>query len=415
MKGLIEQPQALDSFQKALFDILLFGNGIKDMLTLAENYLEAGIFLYDINYNIISASPEAARHQEHIQKTAKKMHLNDTEVSRMKKYNVFEDLEKNPTAFYAHDKDYPEQYWILCAVRIRNAFIGYVISPCKEVGNSRKLSIMTLLSQALSIELQKTNLFSYKTGIKYSYFLNNLINGEFEDERVIRSRMEIIEKKAGTYHRLICISASDSVGSNDLHPSITEEARNCFSNAISTLFEGNLVLLVSDNQPLRKEGKGFSGFEKFLRYHHLKAGVSQEYADLVKTPTEYWTAKNILQVGINQLHDSSIFFAEDHLFYQILSCCDKKKLKALLYDPYLQIRRYDKEFHTEFTKTLRLLLQCGRSANAAAEALHIHRSTLFYRIKNIEELFGISLSDTATLFALEISFEIDAYLTPQSD
>jgi len=54
------------------------------------------------------------------------------------------------------------------------------------------------------------------------------------------------------------------------------------------------------------------------------------------------------------------------------------------------------------TSTLRSYLDAGCSAHAAADALLVHRTTLYYRLRRIEELTGLSLSDGRTLAALHV-------------
>jgi PucR family transcriptional regulator, purine catabolism regulatory protein len=53
--------------------------------------------------------------------------------------------------------------------------------------------------------------------------------------------------------------------------------------------------------------------------------------------------------------------------------------------------RYDSAHHTELILTLAAFLRCNRSATAAAAELLIHRQTLLYRVRRIEQLSARSL------------------------
>lgn len=57
----------------------------------------------------------------------------------------------------------------------------------------------------------------------------------------------------------------------------------------------------------------------------------------------------------------------------------------------------------ELFETLRAYLRCGRNAMAAAQNLHVHRNTLLYRLKRIEDVLRLDLSDPETLFQLELA------------
>ena len=70
------------------------------------------------------------------------------------------------------------------------------------------------------------------------------------------------------------------------------------------------------------------------------------------------------------------------------------------------MKKYDEENSTEYLATLETYMQKNRSAPAAAEALHIHKSTFFYRIEKMKALFGIDINDADKMFAYEISLKI---------
>ena len=54
----------------------------------------------------------------------------------------------------------------------------------------------------------------------------------------------------------------------------------------------------------------------------------------------------------------------------------------------------DAERGTDYVNTLRVMLSHNRSWQAAAAELHIHKQTLGYRIRKIEELTGRGLTRT---------------------
>ena len=61
--------------------------------------------------------------------------------------------------------------------------------------------------------------------------------------------------------------------------------------------------------------------------------------------------------------------------------------------------------HTELTHTLRVFLELG-GPSAAATALFVHISTLKYRLRRIESILGVGLSDPEVCFNLRLAFKI---------
>lgn len=70
------------------------------------------------------------------------------------------------------------------------------------------------------------------------------------------------------------------------------------------------------------------------------------------------------------------------------------------------LTRYDQEHHTEFYQTLKIYLQNERSLVRTAAALGLHRNSLLYRIKRLEELLDTDLEDAAVRLHILLSYEL---------
>ena len=68
---------------------------------------------------------------------------------------------------------------------------------------------------------------------------------------------------------------------------------------------------------------------------------------------------------------------------------------------------YDAAHEGQLSETLREFLRRGCGYVATAEALHIHRSTLLYRLERISDLTGIDLKDDRTRLHLQLSYLLD--------
>ena len=64
---------------------------------------------------------------------------------------------------------------------------------------------------------------------------------------------------------------------------------------------------------------------------------------------------------------------------------------------------------SSFADSLYAYLKCNRNITDTANALHIHRNTLIYHLKRIEDLLDISIDDVDLLLHFEISFRIMEY------
>jgi purine catabolism regulator len=69
------------------------------------------------------------------------------------------------------------------------------------------------------------------------------------------------------------------------------------------------------------------------------------------------------------------------------------------------VLEYDREHNAELLRSLDQFLRANRSWQRAAEALFIHKQTLVYRIKRIEELTGRHLDDTGHVAELWLALQ----------
>ncbi len=68
-------------------------------------------------------------------------------------------------------------------------------------------------------------------------------------------------------------------------------------------------------------------------------------------------------------------------------------IDAILSSRLMQLNNYDKVKGTELMKTLRVYLDNLSDASATSAKLNIHRDTLFYRLKKIEQITGWDLNN----------------------
>ena len=72
------------------------------------------------------------------------------------------------------------------------------------------------------------------------------------------------------------------------------------------------------------------------------------------------------------------------------------------------IREYDTKHQTELERTMQIYFESGENVKTAAEHLHVHRHTVFYRLRQIAELTGLSLENSFDQLNLRLAVTIDA-------
>lgn len=110
-------------------------------------------------------------------------------------------------------------------------------------------------------------------------------------------------------------------------------------------------------------------------------------------------------MGLNEDLQEPIYYFEKHAFHYFFHQASQEMLPEMLCAPQLlKLIEYDKEHDTEFTYTLQRYLINERNIKITASELHIHRSTMNYRISRLKELLEIDLENSENRLYLLNSF-----------
>ena len=85
-------------------------------------------------------------------------------------------------------------------------------------------------------------------------------------------------------------------------------------------------------------------------------------------------------------------------------------LKSTIHPDIYKIVHHDQAQNTDYANTLKAYLMNGRNAVRASKELHIHKSTFFYRLNKMEELFDLDIEEEEAMVAYEYSFILLDYL-----
>ncbi|MBR5381890.1 MAG: helix-turn-helix domain-containing protein [Oscillospiraceae bacterium] len=141
-----------------------------------------------------------------------------------------------------------------------------------------------------------------------------------------------------------------------------------------------------------------------LEKRSLKAALSGPFDDLRETAGRYRQALAALNAAERLKKPGAVF-----RFHELAPYCllgeGPFPPEDCLHPAVRSLRAYDEAHGTQLLPTLGTYLQNVRSLVATKDALHIHRSTLVYRLERIEEITGADLTDGETFFELAFSFK----------
>ena len=120
------------------------------------------------------------------------------------------------------------------------------------------------------------------------------------------------------------------------------------------------------------------------------------------------TARAAMAIG-KRLYGSGRVVAFDDLgaYSLIYEGAGVERLRAFAADVLAPLRAYDAKHQTELERTLKLYFAQGQNVKTAAEALFVHRHTVFYRLRQIAEICARSLENPHDQLTLRLAVAID--------
>lgn len=401
----------IETQSNQLYHTLYRGRGLKDVVTLAEQFFHYPISVCDSSYNMIETSPLMQHMSYGLQHSQSRIYLSDHEVDSLRRNQVVDQIYRSPKAFGVRTVDHPDNQWIFCGIRIQNVMTGYVAVCMGDTDATEYiLRMTTILADICAIEMQKHDFFITRTGMKYENFLIDLLEGRFTDVNMISARLELLDRKFHKFFCLIVLSCTEPHDSDLFNKRQMTALRAAYPNSMSVVYKDAVVLFLNQKEPINLSPEFTKKLLEFSSLNHMKAGISQPFVDILKINAYYIQAVNALELGERAHPRDTLYFATKLLPQYLFRNSSETGLSVGIHYHIRHLQGYDGEFHTEFIPTLRAYLDNDRNATKAAAALHIHRSTFFYRIKKIEELLDITITDSRLLFLYELSFLIWDYL-----
>ena len=398
--------------REELFQSLHSDNGIEGMAHVAHTFLGNPVTICDTSFSVIAASP-VVKDADNLEEKHGRLYLKDPLFQNMADRNIIRHIYSSAVPYITTLDDYPYQ-WVFESIRIHHAVVGYIcVRGTVREFTEDDLEFIDVFSKMLSIEMQKDSAYRHPTGLRYEYFLTELLEGHFDRAEYIAGHLIQLGRTQMPYYTVLLLTFTDPSRKPRQYKGYFEQLLSLLPNCMVVLFHGDLtVLLPGDRrEPFRETVR--NRFAAFLQLNHMQAYVSYPYTDIAKSSI-YW--RQVKELSL--LHEKTglpkdryfICYEQYYLEHGFSQYKDTGLLGASVHPVITQMTEYDRTANTEYARTLRVYLAKNRNALAAAGELHIHKSTFFYRLGKMADLFGIDINDGLALFRYEYSFRVLDYL-----
>lgn len=396
----------LQEHKDELFKCLYRGKDLTKLLETAYKYINNPIIVCDTSYSVLGSFPQVSDERNL-----------EIQNNRLRLKNVFaQDMEINKITERIYHSIYPfitkvEVFpydWVFESIRINQAVVGYIcIRGYNRNFNDEDLDLIHYLTQSISIQLQKNVEYTNPHGIKYDYFYKELFLNHYDNEANIKNQLKLLGVTPSENYYIIGI---DFIENTDkiLSPNYyCQQIMSIFTNSVTGIYNGVLVTLVPTSflRPYNEQTR--ERLITFLSTNNMVAAVSFVFTNLMESSLYFNQCQSMLNMIEPAKDAGRILLYGDYCFRHIASIIDNPSILISAVHPALKyMKAYDENNGTEYLNTLDVYLQKNRSAPAAAVALHIHKSTFFYRLEKMKSLFGIDITSSDDMFAYEVSMRL---------
>ncbi|MDI6871179.1 MAG: PucR family transcriptional regulator ligand-binding domain-containing protein [Bacillota bacterium] len=126
----------------------------------------------------------------------------------------------------------------------------------------------------------------------------------------------------------------------------------------------------------------------------VTVGIGSQSRSPADIPKSYRQARQALRIGKLLSGGDRVFHYSDLGLYRLLlEVAERPGLQEFFRETVGSLVDYDREHGTTLCETLERFLELSGNRKESARQLYIHRNTLNYRLRRIEELLGVDLGD----------------------
>lgn len=211
-----------------------------------------------------------------------------------------------------------------------------------------------------------------------------------------------------------CTTTSAHNSINRYEGIITATFRNRYQSFLCLKYKNQLIYLIN-RAKVRTQNISFSKtanliYEKAIEINgslELIIGMGNFYTELYNIAKSYEQSLTVIQLA--QQHDNRFLFKYNEIgaYKIIMSVQDRSIIETFRQDILGRLYRYDQLHNTDLVHFLRIYLRENGSATKISKLTFIHRNTVLYKIKKIEALLDMDLTDTFAKTNLSIALMIE--------
>ncbi|MDK2942118.1 MAG: hypothetical protein PWP56_1631 [Acetobacterium sp.] len=382
-----------------ILNALIDRRGLQHFTDLAAEVMSNPIFIYDVSGKILAKS-QINGHQEIWEELLPQGYLNAEKAIITENSGVMKKLMEEDTPVLGKFS-YSQFRFLGCRVRDKHGVVAIVTIIEKEALRSEDSDLLVIVCKSVLFELLYQERTAMQT-IPYFRVLKDIIE-ETASISEIRERCRALRLDFPESMRLLGIKIYDNNNTLSLF-FLRETLLASVPSCHCIIYDESLIMIISE----KHFSQSFlSIVQDIFSNYEIRIGVSTRFTDILDVKNAFQQMQAIQSVYQKLNLEKPLTFYEDILLYHFMELASKEHDLNKFCLPILKkIEEYDNVNGTLLKESLEAYLESGRNIQKAAERLYMHKNTLYYRLKRIEDFFNLDLNDENLCFNLQFSLRM---------
>lgn len=298
---------------------------------------------------------------------------------------------------------------ILAPVVVHGEIYGFmwIIADTHSISDIDMMALESGATIAALMTLYQESIHNAEASLKGG-MLSQLIQGDNTRETILTDQSLRYGVDLRSPYRMMLIACERSSSQRQIYRSINQLIATDAWQAIVGQFAGELIVLAQHNDML--ETMAGRVYDRIVQGKlcgenaALRIGISAVHQGSQTVRSAHQECQDVLQIMQRLQPDQHLLYFSELGYLHTLYHAGPN---SLLNNPYVPVlRRLMTEKQTDLLHTLEAYLDAGGNGVATAEMLHIHRSTLNYRLDRIVQICEISLNDPAMRMNLQVAIKL---------
>ncbi|HIW42863.1 MAG TPA: helix-turn-helix domain-containing protein [Candidatus Mediterraneibacter vanvlietii] len=384
---------------------ILPSGSLQDVMNISYKYVKVPVLVVDILYNVLGIAPEVKTGDYYWDYLLEHRGYETEMITQLYEEGIMQSVNVKKAPFIVNWGSCKERPKIQGVIKVNHIIEGYVTMNCTyEELTPDRMEAMEIIQNACTV------LYSGKdseNSMKYTYqksFAAELFGGRIHSQRQLDNWKNTVGISLEPSYLVAAITLSDEREKNTL--SFIRKTLATLSPCQLALIRQNILyILYYQYDRYSSLENTWKYFKETLVKFNAHCGVSNLFDNLLEISIYQKQAEDAVILGRPLAPKHHIHYYSDYYLPAILTPALKSLPRASFVSPVIpSLQEYDQKNSTSLLTTLETYLeQFCHTANTIKE-LHIHRNTLLYRLKKIEEICDVSLQDYETLLHLMVSF-----------